>query len=346
MNDATTPTPPLHRASWLDHFFDAVRGAPAPAWLCYVGLWLLLFALFAGLAWGDKLLSPAILLLVAADEALYIVYYLALMHYLDHTANAAMAQFRPLLALDDAAFARLRYELTTLPAAGALLAAGAGSAVTLISLQFTPADAILALVIRQPSTQAAFLAGNAILAIFVYHTVRQLCLVSRIHKLVTHLTPYRRGPVYAFSRLTALTALGWILGQSLGLSPRIAPLLTPDKLILLWLPLGVLATLLFVLPLAGVHHLLAREKARLRAEVEQRVEATLQQVHSRQDTSELESVGNLKTLLDTLLAERDLVTRLPTWPWRPGALAGFASALLLPLAIWLIQQLLANWLPG
>jgi hypothetical protein len=302
--------------------------------------------LFSGLGRLEGTQPLALSLIIASDEALYIVYYLALMHYLDSTAGDALDQFRPLLQAGDVELARLRYELTTLPARSTLIAGGIGILVTLVSLPFTPAEATLAEVIRRPSTQLAFYVGNAILAIFVYHTIHQLRMVSRILATVTDLNLYRRGPVYAFSRLTARTALGWVLGVSLGLSPRIAPFLTPQNLLRVWMVLLPLAVLVFVLPLVSAHRLLVREKTRLQDEVEQRVEAAILRVHEQQDADELNNLGGVKTLLDALLVEREMVARLPTWPWQPGTLAGFGSALLLPLAVWLLQQLLTRWLPG
>jgi hypothetical protein len=340
------PAAPAYQASLVDRLFDWIRTLPVPVWSFYLGLWLVLFLLFTGLAWLESVQSVGLSLLLASDKALYIVYYLAAMHYLDGTASHALKQFRPLLEVGDSEFARLHYELTTLPARGTVAAGSIGLLVTLVSFLFTPADALLAQVVRQPSTQLAFLAGNAILAVFVYHTAHQLHMVGRIHAMVTRLNLYRRTPVYAFSKLTARTALGWILGLSLGMSPRIAPLLTPENLVLLWVPILPMAIVLFTLPLVGVHRLLAREKARLQEEVEQRVEMVLLRVHGQQDADELDDLGNAKTLLDTLLVEREVVAKLRTWPWQPGTLAGFASTLLLPLVVWLLQQLLENWLPG
>jgi hypothetical protein len=337
---------PAYQASLVDRFFDWVRALPVPVWSFYLVLWLILFLLFTGLAWLESRQSVGLSLLLAADKTLYIVYYLGVMHYLDGTASHALQQFRPLLQVGDDEFALLRYELTTLPARGTLLAGGIGLLVTLVSFSFAPVDMLLAQVLRQPSTQLAFLAGNAMLAVFVYHTAHQLRMVGRIHATVTRMNLYRCTPVYAFSKLTARTALGWILGLSLGMSPPIAPLLTPENLALLWVPILPLASLVFILPLVGVHRLLAREKARLQDEVEQQVEKVLLRVHGQQDADELVDLSGSKILLDTLLVEQVVVAKLRTWPWQPGTLAGFASTLLLPLAVWLLQQLLETWLPG
>ncbi len=39
-----------------------------------------------------------------------------------------------------------------------------------------------------------------------------------------------------------------------------------------------------------------------------------------------------------LLAEREFVRRLPTWPWDPSALRAVASAIALPILLFLITR--------
>jgi hypothetical protein len=352
--DESTPYPTLpptfdarpYRPGWLDYLYARINALPMPNWVFYLVLWVALILVLGTLAWIVGVQPAMLVPFLAVDEASYIVYYLALMHYLNYMAGRALTQFRPLLQLNDSEFDRLEYELTTLPARSALIATGIGLVITAISFLITPADPIMADLVRKPLTQLVFLVGNAILAVFVYHTIRQLRMVSRIHASVSDLDLFRLGPVYAFSRVTARTALGWIIGLSIGLSPRIAPLLTTERLELLWVMLVPFAILVFALPLHGVHRLLVRAKTRLQDDVEQRVEVAFQRVHDQQDTDDLSNLSDRKTLLDMLLIERDLVARLSTWPWRAGTLAGFGSTLLLPLLIWLLQQLLTNWLSG
>ena len=352
-DEATSyPTPPPdfdarpYRPGWLDYLYARISALPIPTWVFYLALWFALVVLFGLLGWVQGADPTMLLPLLAVDAATYIVYYLALMHYLNHTARRALTQFRPLLQVDDGEFARLEYELTTLPARSTLLATGAGVAITLISLLFAPSNQMMADLVRNPTIQLVYSVGNAILAVFAYHTIRQLRMISRILTSVSDLDLFRRGPIYAFSGVTARTALGWLVGLSMGLSPRIVQLLTPDRVELLWAPLAPFAILVFVLPLIGAHRLLVREKTRLQDEVEQRVEVAFQRLHDQQDTDDFSHLGDRKTLLDMLLIERELVAKLPTWPWNPGTLAGFGSALLLPLLVWLLQQLLTNWLPG
>ena len=170
------------------------------------------------MAWiegGDPAEYP---LMLAWDGALYIVYYLALMHHLNGVAEGALKTFRPLLQMDEDTVARARYELTTLPARTIWIGGGVG----VLSYRGWPG----LFTDRTPhrrdlwhiSAQVSFSASNFILGIFIYHTLRQLHMVNRIHVTATRINLYRRDPVYAFSQLTARqTGIGWMLGLSLGL---------------------------------------------------------------------------------------------------------------------------------
>ena len=45
-----------------------------------------------------------------------------------------------------------------------------------------------------------------------------------------------------------------------------------------------------------------------------------------------------------LASERSVVSSIPTWPWSTATFSGFVSALVLPIALFLIQLALKNWL--
>ena len=44
--------------------------------------------------------------------------------------------------------------------------------------------------------------------------------------------------------------------------------------------------------------------------------------------------------LASLLAERDLFNKLPTWPWSVATLRGVASAILLPVLIFVLTRVI------
>ncbi len=44
--------------------------------------------------------------------------------------------------------------------------------------------------------------------------------------------------------------------------------------------------------------------------------------------------------ISSLVATRELIAKIPTWPWRPETFAAFYSALTLPVIVFLIQMFL------
>jgi hypothetical protein len=84
----------------------------------------------------------------------------------------------------------------------------------------------------------------------------------------------------------------------------------------------------------------AVEKTRLLGAVNARVKATLDQQHHAVDTEDHASLGNLQQQMATLVSQRELIDALPTWPWSQGTMRGIASALALPIAIFIITRML------
>ena len=94
----------------------AVERLPGPAGLFYGLLLLALTLVNHALQWMDGTLPLGAFERLRITDAIPPVYFLALTHYLNTVARRALEKFRPALEVDDSAYARLRYELTTLPA--------------------------------------------------------------------------------------------------------------------------------------------------------------------------------------------------------------------------------------
>jgi hypothetical protein len=50
--------------------------------------------------------------------------------------------------------------------------------------------------------------------------------------------------------------------------------------------------------------------------------------------------GELNSALSAIRKEREALLLVPTWPWQPGTPRSVAAALALPLAIWLLQNVM------
>ena len=106
----------------------------------------------------------------------------------------------------------------------------------------------------------------------------------------------------------------------------------------------LVAILVFVLPLWSVHQRLMREKRILQEEHSQRVESMLTRMHQGLDDYELSEIPEINSALAGLETERTVLSRIPTWPWRPRTFTGFLSLIVLPLLLFLVQLAIENWL--
>jgi len=66
----------------------------------------------------------------------------------------------------------------------------------------------------------------------------------------------------------------------------------------------------------------------------------------RVDATNLRDMDALNKAIASLEIERNLLNRIPTWPWQPESLRTVIVALLLPIFVWLAQQLLSRFLAG
>ena len=339
------PYPP----SWVDRLTDWVRRLPVPAWTFYLVLGLGLTLLLLSIAWAAGALAPGTFLLDTFLSGMTFAYLLALIHYLDDSAAASLARFRPVMTVDDAGYNKLRYQLTTLPAWPTWIASGLGAIYALGTLLVTiltddnqgpramsPPVAVVAV------AEVGFLTLiYVVLGVLVYHTVHQLRMVNDIYTNHTRINLFQLGPMYALSGLTARTAIGigiptylWFQvssSSSTGISPA-------DIFETAFMGIIIVAT--FIWPLWGAHNLLEREKQRLQDEVARRVEATIAALHSLVDTGEIRDRGELKDTLDGLVTEQGVIDKLRTWPWRTGTVSGLGLAFLLPIIIWVVQRVL------
>lgn len=70
------------------------------------------------------------------------------------------------------------------------------------------------------------------------------------------------------------------------------------------------------------------------------METGVSELHRRMAHNEPTRMDDLNKALAALEIEHASLARVPTWPWPPGTLRGVVAAVLLPVAIWLIQQVL------
>ncbi len=338
-----------YRPSWIDKLTAWIGRLPLPAWLFYLGLGLCLTLLLVSSIWLGGLRDLRTILPYYFLEAMTFAYLLALIHYLDNSALVALARFRPVMTVDDAGYELLCYQLTTLPARPTLVASALGIAYGLVALLLNIVSNVNPGAVAVPPAvivvDVAFrLLIYVMVAVLVYHTLHQLWMVNLIYTTHTHINLFQPGPLYSWSRLTALTAIGISIPTYLWFEfNRLSAPGTSASDILQTAFLSILIGVTFVWPLLGAHELLAREKQRLQDEAGRRVEATITVLQSRIDAGDLAEIGSLKETLDGLMTAQGIINRLRTWPWRTETVSGVGLTFLVPIVTWVAQRVLERF---
>lgn len=346
---------PPYAPSWVDRLQAWLGARGLPVWLIYLLGWLLIWALVSGSALlsGDPV--PPSVLRVQLSFSVNAVLFLAAVHYLDGAAQSAMRAFEPAMKASGESSRRLAYTMTTMPARTVLLISLFGAALPLalspVSIpamrQFYLATSPLAVVIHIGLVSTL---GSATFGVFLFHTIRQLRVVSQVHRHHTSVSLFRLQSLYGLSSLTARTAFVFVIVGAIAYATRGPSPSTPSGsqvwpdpaavgIGYLLLSVGT-AAVIFASPLIGLHQMLKREKSRRQAGNDKRLEQMIGELHRVVDGGDLQTIDALNKTISSLVAEREVIRKTPTWPWSPGALGVLVSAVLLPIVVWLIQYLL------
>jgi hypothetical protein len=310
--------------------------------------------------WGEGTYPPGTFHPLHVWIAVQFAFLLGLVHYVDKSAGTALASLRPLLVVGKkrgpqsprnvASYASLAYQLTTLPVWPTALATVAGAVLPWVGLALLPSTAFVALLFRNAGTMLStasiafvLVLGNAVSGVLTYHTFHQLLLISRIYSEHTRINIYRVQPLYALSLPGALTSIGLMLTIYAAFLAAGAPAVEP---FIIWLSLFfvTIAWATFALPMLGAHRRLSDEKNRRLAANSLRFEAAAEELYRQLDGRRPRRMEDPAKAMASLEVEQAALRRIPTWPWDPGAVRGLVAALLLPVAVWLLQLLLGRFL--
>ena len=173
---------------------------------------------------------------------------------------------------------------------------------------------------------------------FTYHIIRQLRLVNAIYSNHTRINLFDLKPLYAFSKLSASTAVGLVATMYGWL------LINPELLTDLSGLIGagsftILAVAVFVWPLVGAHRLMETEKERMLHDIDLQFGAVFAMFNQRLREGDYAATEMLNGTICSLEIQRERVKAIPTWPWRPETARFVLTAVPLPLVLKAIQLL-------
>lgn len=331
-----------YRPSFIDRVNRWVDGLAVRNWIFFSAFAAILILIQVLLLWLGGGLQLIELLPVIVFNGLYSPFLLGLFSLLDTQAKASLQTMRSILNMSEPAFEEARYTLSSMPPWPTLLAGLLMLAVVIIMEQVwvTPVRyasierlSVFSAVFQIIDKSSAFLFG-----VFVYHTIRQLHLVNSINRRHVRISLYDQQPLQAFSRLTATTAVGLVVGVYVWL--LINPDLLGDPLIFAFVGVStVLAVSVFALPLYGVHRRMEEEKDKLLHAQDLKFEAIFAEFDKAFDSGHEDVLNRLNGTIASLEIQQNRIKAMATWPWKPETAQFTLTAITLPLILAVLQFL-------
>jgi hypothetical protein len=331
-----------YKPSWIDRFNDWVEKLPVREWIFHVvfGIGLILVQIL--FLWLDGGLHAEELLPVIIFNGLATPFALALIHLLDNQAVTALNSMRPALEMTEPEFDEFQYKLSNMPSRATLIVGLTFVVMLILSerlstvpIRYAALDQlpIFAVVYHIIDKSSAFMFG-----VIIYHTIGQLRLVNTINLSFIRVSLFNLGPLQAFSKLTASTAVGMMVGVYGWM------LINPD---LLADPIGfggvgfftILAVAVFVWPLFGTHRLMEMEKARMLHDIDLHFEAVFSTFNQRLRDDDFSAIERLNGTIASLEIQHKRISSIPTWPWSPETARFALTAIALPLILTILQFL-------
>ena len=332
----------LYAPSWIDRMGAWTEGLPGPTWLYYL-LGFLGFALLINVAfWIDGSAKAGSFDPFNTIYAVLCIYWAALYHYLTVVAARSLHAFRPLLDVTDAEYRSIEHEFTTLPSREGWLAIplGLGLAITQSFGDPPSFGEVLPNTLLPSVGDAAitwFIAASFLCLLL--RSIRQLRMVSLLHSRSVNINLLELDPARAFSNLTAQTGIGVIL--LLVVAYAWDPLAFGSTTsVILSIATLMAAIGIFLLPIMGIQNRIDQDKDRVLHQIHGLLGSARDQLHTRVRADDYQNMAEVDHAIEALTRERDLIKGVPTWPWNPRTLRGFASALLLPIFLWLVTRIL------
>jgi hypothetical protein len=327
----------------VDRLIDVVRRSSIPSWAIYASLALGMILLEVAVTWREGTF-PSRFGLIHVMLPVFAVAILPALHFFDASAARALAAARPALKVDERGYEDLRYRLTTRPAGPTVLAGAAGVLALMVVTYFQPPDtyAVLQIMVTPMATVVEWVfqfltwAGVGIVS---FDILRKLHLVREVSTRHTRISLFQPRPLHAFSRLAAamvIFTLTVVIIASIALADLAGTLqwgVTAGAA-------SALAAVAFIAPLWGAHNLMVQEKARQLDAMSARIDRQIRSLTEGVDGAELTPIGNVRDALEGLIAARNELQSISTWPWQRETLGTVVTALVAPLGVWLLTQLL------
>jgi len=333
-------------SSWIDRFFDWVERLPLPPYLFYLFGYLIFVSTHHILLWT----SGALTMGEFSQGILFTIYFWLFLqavafHYFQNQAEDALMRFRPVLDVSNKEFEKIRFSFVHFSARAALIGSVVAVILSLFYL-FSPVQIVSPLFTATPLTTAltvTLLLGAPFAFGFFYFVFRSLVWITRLYGRVKRINLFNLEPLYVLSRFTSKVGILFIIYLVLNrlTSNAWGSQQAGEAITIFYFAFnGLIAILAFVLPLWGMHVRLVAEKERASNENNRRLENAFWDLQRRMDKGKLADIAQFRNGIAALMDFRTEIKKIPTWPWDSATLRTFLTALLVPMSVWIVQQVL------
>ncbi len=337
--------------SWFDRFIQAMGRLPGPYWLAFV----LLGVLIAGLGIIIKAVDPSQTQIgLIPIEMLVIfqtIFVITLMTYLNQNAAKALQTFRTAYRGSEELYSKLGLHISSMPARSI-------NRLTVVFfiifslIIFLLVKYIVPMVERGQLSLASYTFSSSpfgfyaigmgtllwlVNTIFIYNTIHQLKIINFIYTQHAEIDLFRQQELYAFSRVLAARSIGFVLTAPLWLLLDRGIITLSVNIVF-----SIIALIIFIVPLVGVHRLLEAQKEALLKQSAQSRGLMIHQLFAHLEQGEQNKAAELKDNLTSVVLAHDEIAGVSTWPWQTNTLRQLTGAVTLPIVIWLIQFVLAR----
>ncbi len=343
MTDEGNFSPP-YRPLFVTAFVDWLFSRPIPVWLIFT---LTIVVLGGGqhlYAWNSGALPVGTINPDLALSSLWVITALVLWHHMTYGAGKTIDQYQPYLAMNEREFSEVRFRFTN-------IASGIGTILILsgtwFGIQAARADIEVAPAIQYLVPQIRFtiwILSNALFMPLGFQLLRQAQIMRSVYLRADQIDLFNLHPLFGFSQYVALGG-GLVFFQSVVLPLAINPTAYGVAENLFFGVTSAMATLgVFFYSLWGVNRQLIGKKRQILTEVNSKIEAMFQRIHSAFETENYTEITGMRTMLSALQDEKAAIQVVRTWPWEPGTLSWLVSALLIPLLVTFLRDYISKLL--
>ncbi|MEX1072002.1 MAG: hypothetical protein WEC37_05185 [Anaerolineales bacterium] len=328
--------------SWIDWVIDWVESLPIPPLFFYI-LFYAFNVIVVHLAyWIGGDLTPGQLRSTFFFDVTWMPFFLGYLHLMKRTARQSVEEFRPALDISRSKFDKIKYEFTTLPFWPVLLLSIVGALGGILAFLNSLTDLSAGNIVWSVISGG----GYTFLPVWLYASYRHITKINGLYKQVDNLNLFNLQPLYGLSRVAMLVGgfiiiiinMNYLWEVFLG-----TPSMSQETIILLSFVLLIFALAVIIAPIWGIHRRIEDKKRTMLAANAEQIVALEQSLQDDLKRKKFTNVDGIGKGLSALFSMRANIQAIPAWPWQPGAFRNFASAILLPLLIWLAQRILTQY---